>query len=229
MKPVFVAFDTETTGLDPREDEIVEIAGVKFTVGEDGAPVIKDQYVSMVRIDGSISPEVSAINNIYDSMLADAPLPKQAIGGFLRWVGPSAILLAHHAAFDVAFLGYTIRKYGLMLLHNPTFCTKRMACRLMPGRHRLADLEAGILAKDASWVRYKATGKHHRALYDSQLLAHVFCAMATRGIPKADLEDVRACLKRLESLDGAKRVFDMPMDAAQLQQEFDNMKKMGVR
>lgn len=228
MKPVFVAFDTETTGLEPESCEICEIAGVKFTV-EGGKPVIKDQYSTLVHIEGSIPAEVSRINNIYESMLAGAPHPKEAIGGFLRWAGQSTILLAHHAAFDVAFLGQAIKEQELVVPRNPTFCTKRIACRLMPGRHRLQDLEMALVANSEEWLAYKGTGRAHRALYDSQMLAFIFSAMATRGIPNTAMSDVQECLKYLSHLDGAKRAFDMPMDSHQLQQEFDAMKAMGVR
>lgn len=229
MRPIFVAFDTETTGLEPESCEICEIAGVKFRIGEDGVPVYLGQYTSLVKIEGSVPPHISVINNIYDSMLVDAPPPKEAIGGFFRWAGPSAILLAHHAAFDVSFCGYAIRDYELMMPKNPVFCTKRMACKLMPGRHRLKDLEEALLAKDERWKKLRDDSQRHRALYDCYLLMHVFASMIGRGVPVEDLQDVKATMARLEGMDGARRAFDAPMDSQGLKMEFDDMKRSGVK
>ena len=228
MKPVFVAFDTETTGLEPESCEVCEVAGVKFTISPEGAPSIIGQFASLIQIEGSMPPEASRINNIYDSMLVGAPQSKDALQRFFRWVGPSAIMLAHHAAFDMAFLGWAVHKYSLMLPKNPTFCTKRMAIRLVAGRHRLMDLEEALLGKDP-WQALKGSGQKHRALYDSQLLAHVFCAMMKLGVPAKTFETTTQTLKALSALDKAKRSFDAPMDSHQLQQEMADMKRSGCR
>lgn len=233
MRPTFVAFDTETTGLDPLANEICEIAGVKFQIGEDGRPKFLGKFESLVAIQGSCSPLSSAINHIYDSDLVGAPEPEEVLHSFFRWVGPSAIMLAHHAAFDVAFIGQAIKRHSLMVPRNPTFCTKRIAIRLVAGRHRLQDLEAKLISKDPEWMAMKAGTNNgfqqHRAAYDCYMLAYVFTSMSKLGILGTTIGDVRGALDCLSHLDGAKRSFDMPMDVRQLQQEMENMKRLGCR
>ena len=43
----FVAFDFETTGLDPYHDKIIEIAAIRFDDGE-----ISDRFVTLINQDG---------------------------------------------------------------------------------------------------------------------------------------------------------------------------------
>ena len=67
----FIAFDTETTGLDPDRDCIVELGAVLF---EKGIPTASFQ--SYVNPGIHIPAEVSALNHITDEMLAAAPAEK---------------------------------------------------------------------------------------------------------------------------------------------------------
>jgi DNA polymerase III epsilon subunit-like protein len=229
MKPIFVAFDTETTGLEPETCEVIEVAGVRFRLDEEGNPVKLGEYQSLVRIEGSIPPEASRINHIYDAMLTKAPKGPEAIGKFFRWVGPSAIMLAHHAAFDVSFLGNEIQRHGLMLPRNPIFCTKRMATRLLPEvRHRLNDLEEYLIAKNPTWLKVKNPHNQHRALYDSEMLMYVFAEMMKRRIPKVDWE-VEKLLKVLPGLGGEKLAFDRPLNSHELGQVWLELKGMGCK
>lgn len=214
--------DCETTGLEPESCEIIEIAGVKFDLEEDGKPRWISQYTSLVNIDGSIPKRASEINHIYDAMLVGQPKAREAIGGFFRWAGLSSILLAHYASFDVSFLGNAVHKEGLMLPRNPTFCTKRISCRLFPElRHRLADLEMSLLCgKDSEWLKERDPQGAHRALYDSTLLMHVFAAMMRRKVPKEDWLDPKRAIKALTALSGESAKFDKPLNSFDMKHDF---------
>ena len=64
----YIAIDTETTGLDPESDRIVEFGAVLF---ENGVPA--DSFQCYVNPGVSISKEVSALNHISDEILQTAP------------------------------------------------------------------------------------------------------------------------------------------------------------
>lgn len=64
----FVAFDVETTGVDTRSCEIIQIAGVKVVNGK-----VKDKFTSYARPIGTIPEAATAINGISYDMVADAP------------------------------------------------------------------------------------------------------------------------------------------------------------
>jgi len=67
QRTILIAVDVETSGLDPYQDEIVEIAGVRFELG---GPVL-DSFVSLVRPTRRLSDRVQAIHGITNDMLTD--------------------------------------------------------------------------------------------------------------------------------------------------------------
>ena len=99
----YIAFDTETTGLDPENDRIVELGAVRF---ENGVPV--NSFQSYVNTGISIPAEVSAINHITDAVLQDAPPEQDIYPKFMEFLGDVAVgktvLCGHVAAFDLSFL-----------------------------------------------------------------------------------------------------------------------------
>ena len=97
-KQRYVAFDLETTGLNPVDDGIVEIGAVLVENGN-----ITKEYHQMVNPQIPISPEASAVNHITDSMVAGSPLIHQVLPYFLAFVGDD-VLVAHNAPFDIRFI-----------------------------------------------------------------------------------------------------------------------------
>lgn len=96
--PSIVAFDLETTGLDPKSDAIIEIAMVRFD--ENGTV---EEFSSLVNPGISISEEIENITGISDADVANAPgfgEIRQKVADFFG----SDPVLAHNADFDVAFL-----------------------------------------------------------------------------------------------------------------------------
>jgi DNA polymerase-3 subunit epsilon len=65
---VFVAFDLETTGLDPHLDHIVEIGAVKF----DKKGIIA-RFSTLVNPGVPMPAEAARVNNISDEMLKGKP------------------------------------------------------------------------------------------------------------------------------------------------------------
>lgn len=60
----FVAFDTETTGLSPEKDVIIEVGAVKYIEGK-----IDNLYESLINEGRSVSEEAYKVNHISTDML----------------------------------------------------------------------------------------------------------------------------------------------------------------
>lgn len=99
--PEFVVFDTETTGLSPTKDRIVELSAIRFV---DGIPT--EIFETFINPEREISPETSAINHITNDMVADAPTISEVLPSFEAFVGNSP-LVAHNLDFDIKFLYYS--------------------------------------------------------------------------------------------------------------------------
>ena len=102
--PVFnptgiVVFDTETTGLNPYSDEIIQ-----FSACDGDGKTLLNTYIRPVFHDEWL--EASKVNNIYPETVKDAPTIDH-IAGLIKGVLASAdrMLIGYNTGFDLAFIG----------------------------------------------------------------------------------------------------------------------------
>lgn len=122
-KDTFVCFDCETTGLDPEQDRIIEIAAARFTF--DG---ILETYETLIDPEIPISEASQAIHHISDEMVKDKPKIQEILPNFLQFVGKS-IIVGHGIPLDVAFVTSSAKRHQIPcnLEHRPYFDTLRLA------------------------------------------------------------------------------------------------------
>lgn len=115
----YLVLDTETTGLDPENDRVVEIAAT--LVAPEGVSVVVDQLVHPRR---SIPPNAIAVHHITDSMVASSPTLEEVWATHvLPLLSTVDGIVAHNAAFDRPFLPPT---------DKPWICTLRLARHMWP-------------------------------------------------------------------------------------------------
>lgn len=131
----FVVFDTETTGLSPSKDRILELAAIRFI---DGVPV--ELFHTLINPEREIPTEVSSINGITAEMISESPTISQILPAFEAFVGKSA-LVAHNLEFDLKFLYYS----GSFLTDSPRkyFDTLEQAKKLLKRPKAKYDKEYG--------------------------------------------------------------------------------------
>ena len=151
----FVAWDTETTGLE--NARIVEVSAVRFQNG-------KIQQVfppTLVNPGTPIPEEVSAIHGISNQDVEKAKTFSEIFPQFQSFVG-DCLLVAHYASFDLQILRRELERNFLSI--PPWFCldTFSLAKFWLPGKssYRLCEL-----------VGKKAI---HRALEDSLCVVELF-------------------------------------------------------
>jgi DNA polymerase III subunit epsilon len=160
-RPVFL--DTETTGLRPHQDRIIEVACFD--------PVHDRSFVRLINPHCPIPAEATAVHKITDQMVADAP-SFEAIGPeLLEFLGSDVILIAHNGdAFDIPFLNAEFRRAKIPVTKWRTLDTLKWSRRYrrdLP-RHSLQALTQvyNVEVKTA-----------HRALADVIALHQVFSQM----------------------------------------------------
>lgn len=162
----FIAFDVETTGLDPLLDRIIEISAIVF---ENFVPV--RSFSTLINPERKIPSAASSINGIYDSDVRDAPLENIAISKFCEFIGDSAlsgdcVLVAHNAVFDIKFLLYALSRNGV----DADICfqdTLYMARQWGPDT---PDCKLGTLAQHYGILQESA----HRAEDDARVCGEIF-------------------------------------------------------
>src|SRR5690606_21598021 len=160
-----IIFDTETTGLDSREDRIIEFGGIemvnKFPTGR-----TFHQYINP---EGRpVHPDALAVHGISDEQLADKPTFKEIASQLLDFLD-GAVLIAHNANFDIGFLNAEFARLGVPPI-DPSRVIDTLA--LAKRKHPM-----GPNSLDALCRRHGIDNSHrtkHGALLDSELLAEVY-------------------------------------------------------
>jgi len=107
-----VVFDCETTGLDPKKDEIVSIGAVKI---KENRILTDEAFHIYVKQEKQISHESITIHQIRHCDLEDAVPIEEAIEKFLYFIG-ARTLAGYYLEFDVAMINRYIKPmYGITL------------------------------------------------------------------------------------------------------------------
>lgn len=155
-----VALDLETTGKYPLESEICEVAAIKWKSGQ-----IVDQYQSLIKPSRPMSEEVIKIHHITNDMVESAPGPDRIIAKLKEFVG-DAVIMAHHAPFDMGFLAVEFERLNLSLPRSSALCTAILSRKLITSspNHRLQTLVNHLGLPQ---------GQAHRALDDTKACLEV--------------------------------------------------------
>jgi DNA polymerase-3 subunit epsilon len=167
----FVVFDTETTGLKIKEDQILSIGAIR--VGHNTIH-IGDEFECFVY--QSFTPIASniEIHEILPSQPSDGLDEASATKSFLEFIG-NDILVGHHVGFDVAMVNQSLKNLGSFQLKNYALDTGVMAKRLKyPSYHTSFTLDQ--LCKE---YRIKMHDRHNAA-GDAMLTAILFLKLLGR-------------------------------------------------
>ena len=136
----FVVLDVETSGLDPKNDRIVEIALVTF---QNGKPI--EEWNTLLNPEGSVGP--TSIHGISEFDVQDAPKFHEVAEDITSRILNVAIV-AHNAKFDLAFLKNEFLRSTNVVPELNFICTLSASSYYLPDipRRRLVDCcsEIGI-------------------------------------------------------------------------------------
>lgn len=123
----YVVIDTETTGLKPEIDEIIEITALKYSCNKKIA-----EFSTLVKPQRYISSTITDITGITNEMVDNAPSIADALGEFLQFV-EGEIVLGYNIGFDLRFLNNSLAAYNLAGLVNDTIDVLHLAKIGIPG------------------------------------------------------------------------------------------------
>jgi DNA polymerase-3 subunit epsilon len=96
-----IILDTETTGLNARKDEIIEIGVIAFTFDATGSiGDVTGIYGGLQQPSVSIPTEITRLTGITDDMVAGQTIDMAALQALVE---PADLLIAHNAGFDRPF------------------------------------------------------------------------------------------------------------------------------
>ncbi|MCB2102360.1 MAG: hypothetical protein KDE22_15895 [Rhodobacterales bacterium] len=168
----FVALDLETTGLDPRQHEIVSIGWVlvrdlKVDMAEHGHILVKPK--------SGLTADSAVIHHIFDDHLETAEPIDRALAHILPILAGRA-LLAHHARVEQGFLGAACKavyKTPLDIMVADTMALERRRMAAQNQAVKQGDLRLDAVRQRYNLPRYRA----HNALLDAVACAELFLAL----------------------------------------------------
>lgn len=170
--------DVETTGVDPRSEEVIELAMIRFWYGRDGDVLgVDDILQGFNQPSKPMPPEITAITGIDDATVAGHRLDLDAVGDF---VAPAKIVLAHNAQFD--------RRFAERL--HTYFSTKAWGCSMSEPPWRDEGFEGLKLAYLASHCGFFYD--KHRAVNDCMATLELLA----RPLPRSGQTGLAALLAK---------------------------------
>lgn len=149
----YVSIDLETSGLDPKQDRILEIAAIKVVEGK-----ITDRYETLVDAGVHLSERIVSLTGISGEMIKEGAKPAEAVRNCVEFIGDMPIL-GHYVQFDYSFLKRAAVNHGFAF-EKEGIDTLRIARKALP------QLESKGLSSLCSYYRIPLE-HHHRAMADA--------------------------------------------------------------
>lgn len=169
----WVAFDTETTGIEPGS-RLLDLAAIAF---DDRGHVIST-FDQLVNPGMPVPADASAVHGITDRVLAGQPSAPEVLAAFRAWLPAKATLVAHNAPYDCDILTWELQHAGLPLPTQAVVDTCRMA-------KVLAETPDNKLQTLVEHYRLTRSGHAHRALPDADAVRQYFTCARSRLAPES--------------------------------------------
>jgi DNA polymerase-3 subunit epsilon len=167
-----IALDTESTGVNPRSDRLVELAALAF---DPHTGTVGDTFHRYLNPERSVPPEAVEVHGLTEEFLADKPRFAQVADELFDFIGTDAAVVIHNARFDVGFLDAELarikaRAFSQRIEHIED--TLAMSRRAVRARTHTLDALCDRFGVDRS------ARQLHGALMDCELLAAVYPKLA---------------------------------------------------
>ncbi len=191
-----VAFDLETTGLDPSTDRIVEFAFILLDRDLDEL----DRWTDIVNPGRPIPPEASNVHGITDQDVQDAP-PFHHVAPLVQRLVDDSILMAYNHEFDITFLNAELQRAG-----GPGIPPKAPAIDPMVHFRRHHPDTSNRLEHAVQHYLDAPLEGAHRAIHDTAAMVDVFKAMR-RVHPALSQSLTDALVEPKEWIDEDKKLY----------------------
>jgi exodeoxyribonuclease X len=210
MTETIAILDLETTGVNTETCEVVEVAALKLRGDFPGPLEVTDSFWSLVKPEGPIPPEASAVHHLVAADLAGAP------SAVVAMCNQEGCLVDFMRGVDVA-VGHNINNYDAPILERlgvslpPLLDTLRLAHHAWPQLEQVGEstpsygLEAlrfrfGLAPNSMDWAAMAGPGdsrfRPHGAAFDVSacrvLLDHCVEALAINGMKATTYADLAA-------------------------------------
>ena len=103
--PVFIVFDTETTGLNANRNKILQVAAIKMAFNEETGEYEEiDRLDQYIRPQGKIPASIEELTGITNDFIKNHPKEKIAFPIIQLFFEDCDLFVGHNLAFDIRFM-----------------------------------------------------------------------------------------------------------------------------
>ncbi|RME89584.1 MAG: 3'-5' exonuclease, partial [Candidatus Hydrogenedentota bacterium] len=173
---IWIAIDTETTGLNPWKHELLEIGALRFSLEKD-----LESFEILIQPKKKQDPRARKVHNITNEELEEKGVTlDNAIPKFLEFIDNDPLIF-HNAPFDLSFLTLAIKETKHPLPTNLYYDHLWLSRQYFPKRqsHSLENIRTELNMSEEG---------AHRALYDAKATAEAFRVLLKQNIEKLTSE-----------------------------------------
>jgi len=170
----FVAFDTELTGLDFKQDSIISLGAVKLR----GATILPGKtFYRLVKPECELKHKSVVVHELTHTDLECAEDLLEVLGDFVTFIG-DAVLIGHFVHIDLNFVNKPLQEEFGVSLQNPALDTSTLHDWLYDNDSQFARHYKGMTMKSDLFSMAKKYsvdgGKSHNAFSDAYITAQLF-------------------------------------------------------
>ncbi len=165
-----VFLDTETTGLKPDNDRLIEIGCVEVI----DRALTGQQYHTYINPKQTVNAGAFAVHGLSNEFLLDKPVFSDVAADFLAFIDQAEVII-HNAPFDTGFINMELSRLSKHYKPLNHYCTITDSLSEARQKHR-----GQKNTLDALCDRYQVNRQgrtFHGALLDAQLLADMYLKM----------------------------------------------------
>lgn len=183
----YTVIDFETTGRNPKQEEILELGAIKYRAGKEVS-----RYQQLVATRQPVPAFITMLTGITNEMLIGKPTIDAVIGEFADFIGDD-ILIGHNVAgFDTVFLAAAYEKYLGKTLVNSCVDTLRISKRMLP---ELPCYSLERISAELN-IEYKDS---HRGISDCEITNACYQTMRNMILTNGTLEDFQESFEKRKS------------------------------
>ncbi len=181
----YVSIDLETTGLNPKEDAILEIGAVKVRNKQ-----ITDTFHVLLNPQREISEHVTELTGICNKDVKGMPTFREIQSDLLRFL-ENDVLLGHHVIFDYSFLKRAFVNNGEIRNKEMDTFERKGIDTLKIAKQKITEIESRSLTSLCKYYQIELNA--HRALNDAMATSDLYLKMADQFY--GDMDDCSYPLK----------------------------------
>jgi len=190
----FVAFDTELTGLDFKQDSIISIGAVKLR----GATILPTKtFYRLIKPECELKPKSVVVHELTHSDLECAENILDVVGDFIKFAG-NAVFIGHFVHIDLNFVNKVLRQNFGVSLKNPAVDTATLHDWLYENDSHFARHYKGMTTQSDLFSMARKYGveggKSHNAFSDAYITAQLFQRFVP-FLPKCGVKILKDLLK----------------------------------